>query len=63
MATWTQWRAIGVGNTIIYLGMDYNCLPEIWKRLRIKPKRRNKVFEQLRTIEAELIAVRNTKKK
>lgn len=63
MATWTQWRAVAATNVIVYLGIDYSCLPEIWKRLKIKPKRRDKVFEQLRSVEAELIGVRNAKKK
>jgi len=63
MATWTQWRVVAVKHVIVYLGIDYACLPEVWMRLKIKPKRRDKVFEQLRTVEAELIQVRNAKQK
>lgn len=48
----TQWRT-GMGGPT---GLDYNVLPEIWKRLSIKKKDRNEVFAGLRVMESAALS-------
>lgn len=43
----TQWRA-GMGG---YTGLDYSALGEIWQRLHIKKRDRDRVFADLRVLE------------
>lgn len=60
MAMWTQWLAVGGMNGIVYLGMNYQALGEVWERLEIKRKRRNAIFSELRILERELLSIKNT---
>lgn len=48
LAMSTQWRSGFNGPT----GLDYGVLPEVWKRLRVPKKKRDRVFDDLRVIEA-----------
>ena len=43
----TQWR-VGMGGPT---GLDYNVLPEIWKRLKVPKKDRDQVFDDLQEME------------
>lgn len=43
----SQWRAGFNGAT----GLDYAALPEVWRRCRVPPARRDEVFDDLRTME------------
>lgn len=38
-------------------GLDYNVLPEIWKRLEIQKNDRNQVFEDLQEMERAALSV------
>lgn len=38
-------------------GLDYNVLPELWKRLEIKKKDRNRVFADLQEMERAALSV------
>lgn len=49
----TQWRA-GMGGPT---GLDYNVLPEIWRRLKIPKKERDQTFEDLRELERAALSV------
>lgn len=49
----TQWR-VSMGNPT---GLDYNVLPELWKRLEIKKKDRNRVFADLQEMERAALSV------
>jgi hypothetical protein len=59
VALGTQWRVVGGMHGLIYTGLDYSVLPEIWERFAIRKKDRTKVFEQLRIMELAAIPVRN----
>jgi hypothetical protein len=59
---WTQWHAVGGMNGLIYTGMNYQSLPEVWERLGVKKKRRNEIFAELRMLEAELLLIKNKPK-
>ena len=43
----TQWRTGMSGAT----GLDYNVLPEMWRRLKVPLNERNDVFADLQTME------------
>jgi hypothetical protein len=47
VAMGSQWRAGVNGAT----GLDYGALPEVWRRVRVPPARRDEVFDDLRTLE------------
>lgn len=49
----TQWR-IGMNGPT---GLDYNVLPEIWRRLRIPKKERDQTFEDLQEMERAALCV------
>ena len=49
----TQWRMGMNGPT----GLDYNVLPEMWKRLDIRKRDRNRVFEDLQDMERAALRV------
>jgi len=49
----TQWRAGMNGPT----GLDYNVLPELWRRLDIRKKERNRVFADLQEMERAALSV------
>lgn len=49
----TQWR-IGMNGPT---GLDYNVLPELWKRLEVKKKERNRVFADLQEMERAALSV------
>lgn len=49
----TQWRISMNGPT----GLDYNVLPELWKRLGIKKKDRDQVFADLQEMERAALTV------
>lgn len=38
-------------------GLDYNVLPEIWKRLGVKKKDRDQVFADLQEMERAALSV------
>jgi len=44
----TQWRVGMNGRT----GLDYNVLPEMWRRLKIHPDDRDFVFSDIQVMEA-----------
>ena len=43
----TQWRISTAGPT----GLDYNVLPEMWRRCKVSPALRDQVFDDLRIME------------
>lgn len=49
----TQWRTGMSGPT----GLDYNVLPELWKRLEVRKKDRNQVFTDLQEMERAALSV------
>lgn len=49
----TQWRMGMNGPT----GLDYNVLPEMWKRLEIRKRYRNRVFSDLQDMERAALRV------
>lgn len=49
----TQWR-MGMGGPT---GLDYNVLPEMWKRLEVPKKDRNRVFSDLQEMERSALSV------
>lgn len=61
IATWTQWKVVAYQAGFIYLGIDYAVLNEIWQRLSIPEKERNRVFAQLQQIERKILPIRNGK--
>jgi len=38
-------------------GLDYNALPEIWKRVEVRKKERNRVFADLQEMERAALSV------
>nr|WP_093100398.1 DUF1799 domain-containing protein [Pseudomonas sp. Z003-0.4C(8344-21)] len=50
---WTQWRTGACGAT----GLDYGVLPDVMKLVGIPAKERSRVFQDIRVMEAEAIAV------
>jgi len=50
---WTQWRTGACGAT----GLDYGVLPEVMKLVGIPAKDRSRVFQDIRVMESEAIAV------
>jgi hypothetical protein len=44
----TQWRTGMNGAT----GLDYNVLPEIWRRLKVPFKERDNIFQDIRIMES-----------
>lgn len=50
---WTQWRTGACGAT----GLDYGVLPSVMKLVGIPAKERSRVFQDIRVMEAEAIAV------
>ncbi|MGA5482724.1 DUF1799 domain-containing protein [Pseudomonas siliginis] len=50
---WTQWRTGACGAT----GLDYGVLPGVMKLVGIPAKERSRVFQDIRVMEAEAIAV------
>ena len=48
LAMRTQWRSGFNGPT----GLDYSALPEVWKRLNVPKKKRDRVVDDLRVIES-----------
>lgn len=62
IAMGTQWRTVGGGlSGLIYTGLDYSALPEVWKRQGIHKKDRTRLFEQLRIMELAALPVRNNR--
>lgn len=49
----TQWRMGMNGPT----GLDYNVLPELWRRMEIKKRERNQVFADLQEMERAALSV------
>lgn len=49
----TQWRAGACGAT----GLDYNALPVVIRSLGLAPSRRPQLFQDIRVMEAEALAV------
>lgn len=54
----TQWRA-GMGG---YYGLDFNVLPEIWRRLKVPPADRDGVFESLVLMEGSALKFMHSKR-
>jgi hypothetical protein len=50
----TQWRTAGMGG---FLGLDYGVLPEMWRRLHIQPKDRDRIFGDLQVMEDAALEV------
>jgi hypothetical protein len=50
---WTQWRTGACGAT----GLDYGVLPDVMKLVGIPAKDRSRVFQDIRVMESEAIAV------
>lgn len=50
---WTQWRTGACGAT----GLDYGVLPDVMKLIGIPAKERSRVFQDIRVMESEAIAV------
>lgn len=50
---WTQWRTGACGAT----GLDYGVLPDVMKLVGIPAKERSRVFQDIRVMESEAIAV------
>lgn len=50
---WTQWRTGACGAT----GLDYGVLTDVMKLLGIPAEERSRVFQDIRVMEAEAIAV------
>lgn len=50
---WTQWRTGACGAT----GLDYGVLPEVMKLVGVPAKDRPSVFQDIRVMESEAIAV------
>lgn len=48
----TQWRCGPAGP----IGLDYNVLPEIWRRLKVPPAQRDTVFRDLQVMEDAALA-------
>jgi Phage related hypothetical protein (DUF1799) len=59
----TQWRVCAGMAGLYYIGLDYNVLPEVWKRTGIAQRDRDDVFEKLRIMEAAALTVLNASKK
>ena len=53
IAMTTQWRVGAAGP----VGLDYAALPEVWRRLKVPPGERDRVFDDLRLMEAEALTV------
>jgi len=58
MAMSTQWRMGPIGPS----GLDYNVLPEVWRRLKVAPVDRDQVFQDLMAMEDEALRVMREKK-
>lgn len=52
LAMRTQWR-IGMNGPT---GLDYSVLPEIWRRTKVPPQDRDRVFEEIQLIEGGALA-------
>ncbi|CAI8820944.1 DUF1799 domain-containing protein [Pseudomonas sp. IT-P100] len=50
---WTQWRTGACGAT----GLDYGVLPDVMKLVGVPVKDRPRVFQDIRVMESEAIAV------
>lgn len=50
---WTQWRTGACGAT----GLDYGVLPEVMKLVGVPAKDRPRIFQDIRVMESEAIAV------
>ncbi|EGK71902.1 hypothetical protein METUNv1_01680 [Methyloversatilis universalis FAM5] len=48
----TQWRCGPAGA----IGLDYNVLPEIWRRCKVPPAERDRVFSDLQVMEDAALA-------
>jgi len=59
----SQWRVVCNMSGLIYLGLDYSVLNEVWERMHVKVKDRDKVFHQLRIMERAARPIRNGKEK
>lgn len=61
IAMGTQWRAVAGMQGLIYTGLDYSALPEIWLRYAVREKDRTSLFEQIRVMELAALPVRNAR--
>lgn len=52
-AMWTQWRTGACGAT----GLDYGVLPDVMKLVGIPAKDRSRVFQDVRVMESQALAV------
>jgi hypothetical protein len=59
----TQWRVSAGMAGLSYIGFDYSALSEIWQRVGIAKCDRNRVFDQLRIMEAAALTELNASKK
>ena len=48
----TQWRVSMIG----FCGLDYSALPEVWRRAKIPPADRDRVFADVRVMELAALA-------
>jgi Phage related hypothetical protein (DUF1799) len=55
LAMGTQWRIGMSGRT----GLDYAVLPEMWRRMKVGPDRRDRVFFDLQVLEAAALSAQH----
>jgi hypothetical protein len=63
LALGTQWIVTEGLNGLRYHGINYQALGEIWQRLKVKKKDRDRVFDQLVRMEYAALPVRNQSQK
>lgn len=59
LALGTQWTVTDGKSGLRYHGINYLALNEIWQRLKIKKKDRDRIFDQLLVMEYAALPVRN----
>lgn len=63
LALGTQWIVTDGKSGLRYHGINYLALNEIWQRLKVKKKDRDRIFDQVVTMEYAALPVRNQPQK
>lgn len=58
----TQWNVVSGKVGLIFIGLRYEALREVWKRLGVKRKRRDEVYRGLRDMELAALPVLNERR-